>query len=30
MQSNSRIPKLTEVSFDGALLWFSELYCRDI
>ena len=27
MQTQSRIPKLTEVSFDGALLWFSALQC---
>lgn len=27
MQSTLRIPKLTEASFDGALLWFSQLMC---
>ena len=25
MQTQSRIPKLTEISFDGALIWFSEM-----
>lgn len=25
MQTTSRIPTLTEASFDGALFWFSEL-----
>lgn len=28
MQIQSRIPKLTEVSFDGALMWFSEMQCQ--
>ena len=28
MQATSRIPKLTEASFDGALLWFSQLQCE--
>ncbi|MGB4812566.1 MAG: hypothetical protein WBP13_08830 [Methylophilaceae bacterium] len=27
MQTKSRIPKLNEVSFNGALMWFSELQC---
>lgn len=26
MQPQSRIPKLTETTFDGALLWFSQLH----
>lgn len=30
MQIESRIPKLSEVSFDGALVWFSEMKCRDL
>ena len=30
MQTQSRIPKLTEVSFDGALMWFSELQSSDL
>jgi len=30
MQIPSRIPKLNEVSFDGALMWFSEMKCRDL
>lgn len=30
MQTQSRIPKLNDVSFDGALLWFSEMKCRDL
>lgn len=30
MQTQSRIPKLTEVSFDGALMWFSELHSSDL
>jgi hypothetical protein len=30
MQIESRIPKLSEMSFDGALLWFSEMQCRDL
>jgi hypothetical protein len=27
MQAHSRIPKLSDTTFDGALLWFSELQC---
>ena len=27
MQLQSRIPKLQDSTFDGALLWFSELQC---
>ncbi|MFZ4535009.1 hypothetical protein [Propionivibrio sp.] len=30
MQTISRIPKLQEVSFDGALLWFSELQTKGL
>lgn len=30
MQTISRIPKLTEASFDGALLWFSQLQCEGL
>lgn len=30
MQTNSRIPQLTEASFDGALLWFSQLQCEGL
>ena len=30
MNTQSRIPKLNDVSFDGALLWFSEMKCRDL
>ena len=30
MQTQSRIPKLTEMSFDGALMWFSELQYSDL
>jgi hypothetical protein len=30
MQATSRIPKLTEASFDGALLWFSQLQCDNL
>lgn len=30
MKTESRIPKLSEVSFDGALMWFSEMKCRDL
>lgn len=28
MQTESRIPKLRDVSFDGALTWFSEMQCQ--
>ncbi|MFZ2301413.1 MAG: hypothetical protein WAW10_06035 [Gallionella sp.] len=27
MQTQSRIPKLHDTTFDGALLWFSEMQC---
>jgi len=27
MELKSRIPALREVSFDGALMWFSEMQC---
>ena len=30
MQTLSRIPKLNDVSFDGALLWFSEMQCQNL
>ena len=30
MQIQSRIPKLNDVSFDGALMWFSELHCQGL
>lgn len=30
MQTQSRIPKLTEVSFDDALMWFSEMQCQNL
>lgn len=30
MQTISRIPQLTEASFDGALLWFSQLQCEGL
>ncbi len=30
MQTTSRIPKLTTASFDGALLWFSQLQCEGL
>jgi hypothetical protein len=30
MQTISRIPKLTKTSFDGALVWFSELQCEGL
>ncbi|MFA7292504.1 MAG: hypothetical protein WC023_09680 [Rhodocyclaceae bacterium] len=30
MQIESRIPKLSEMSFDGALVWFTEMQCRDL
>lgn len=30
MQTQSRIPKLTEVSFDGALMWFSAMQCENL
>ena len=30
MKTESRIPKLHEVSFDGALMWFSEMQCQNL
>lgn len=30
MQTTSRIPQLTEASFDGDLLWFSQLQCEGL
>ena len=30
MQTQSRIPKLNEFSYDGALMWFSEMKCKDL
>lgn len=30
MQTMSRIPKLSETSFDGALIWFSQLHCEGL
>jgi len=30
MQIESRMPKLSEMPFDGALIWFSEMKCRDL
>jgi len=30
MQTMSRIPKLRDVSFDGALMWFSEMQCQSL
>lgn len=30
MQTQSRIPNLNAVSFDGALLWFSEMQCQNL
>jgi hypothetical protein len=30
MQTESRIPKLRDVSFDGALTWFSEMQCQSL
>ncbi|WP_374600739.1 hypothetical protein [Niveibacterium sp.] len=30
MQTISRIPKLTASSFDGALMWFSQLQCEGL
>ena len=30
MQTSSRIPKLNDVSFDGALMWFSEMQCQNL
>ena len=30
MQTMSRIPKLNDTSFDGALAWFSQLHCEGL
>lgn len=30
MNTQSRIPKLHDTTFDGALLWFSEMQCSDL
>jgi hypothetical protein len=30
MQTQSRIPKLKAVSFDDALMWFSEMQCQQL
>jgi len=30
MEMKSRIPALREVSFDGALMWFSEMQCEGL
>lgn len=30
MQTQSRIPKLHNTTFDGALLWFSEMQCSKL
>jgi len=30
MQTQSRIPKLHDTTFDGALLWFSEMQCNEL
>ncbi len=30
MQATSGIPKLTQTTFDGALLWFSQLQCEGL
>lgn len=30
MQAQSRIPKLRDTNFDGALLWFSEMQCNGL
>ena len=30
MQTQSRIPKLHDTTFDGALLWFSEMQCSSL
>lgn len=30
MRTQSRIPKLTEVSFNGASLWFSDMHMQEI
>lgn len=30
MNTQSRIPKLHDITFDGALLWFSEMQCSKL
>ena len=30
MRTQSRIPKLRETTFDGALMWFSEMQCSNL
>ncbi len=30
METKSRIPALRQVSFDGALMWFSEMQCQKL
>lgn len=30
MNTYSRIPKLNDTTFDGALLWFSEMQCSNL
>lgn len=30
MHTQSRIPKLHDTTFDGALLWFSEMQCGNL
>jgi hypothetical protein len=30
MHTQSRIPKLHETTFDGALMWFSEMQCSEL
>ena len=30
MNTETRIPELKTVSFDGALLWFAEMQCREL
>ena len=30
MQTQSRIPKLHDTTFDGALMWFSEMQCSEL
>lgn len=30
MHTQSRIPKLRDTTFDGALLWFSEMQCGNL
>jgi hypothetical protein len=30
MRTQSRIPKLRDTTFDGALVWFSEMQCSNL